>query len=558
MAEEFISLNGKKTPVKEEEFEFIGLKKPDLYKDPITKASDKVASPQGVAKTKTEIRALAKTLPPVADNIRPESLPIIGSQYGIPGIIAGTFLKRRLDPLYGNKQPDGSAGEVIGDYGKELLFNSTLPAAVMRLGQMSLMRGFPQFPGADLATKVKAGFASGLKNFPAVREGAIKQMTDQIMGRYQQPQSQIIREGAEAAGQNFDNLTEEVRGLMERMPRNQPAEISAFAETTPQKFEPELISLPEKPLSLPKPITFKSHSQATKDKMMADWKTANDKLTSDWQTEVARVKAENLKRTQQAKAQTKESSARVVDYRKGFERNREKAVQLGDDVLRRGDIWNPEVEKSIQYLSDTFGEKQVGGMLTQMQKELSTGGNLVDSPTYKKIASTVLSDLKHVQNAKLAAGSQFTDSLAINQLLDKSFVGGKINTKTMSKELDSEVLREAMQPESYLRMQYFLKSVQDLEKKTGMNRLLSIANNKLVWTGVGAAEMLGYHGAAAPAGGIVMTNSMLSKLMQNRETADLVVRALQTPRNAPEAGMLTQLIARGLQIGADVATVPER
>src|SRR5674476_128975 len=76
------------------------------------------------------------------------------------------------------------------------------------------------------------------------------------------------------------------------------------------------------------------------------------------------------------------------------------------------------VGTAIAHLNNMFGKNKVGGMLIQMQKEsASVGGDIARTQTYKQISSTTLSDIVHVQNAKMTAGSEFTNDIAVNKIL---------------------------------------------------------------------------------------------------------------------------------------------
>ena len=147
------------------------------YKDPITAATEKVAPWLGRAAT--------------------EALPAIGSFAGAGGTLIGTgisqMMKRARPDLFG-EQPQGS--DSLVNAGKELLLNNVLPAGLGKLGGLALKTDM-QGIGATVASK--------LSNFPAVREGIVKQLTQQANKRLY-PESGIIEQGAENAASRMGEL----------------------------------------------------------------------------------------------------------------------------------------------------------------------------------------------------------------------------------------------------------------------------------------------------------------------------------------------------------------
>src|SRR5674476_1496984 len=148
------------------------------YKDPITAATEKAAPWLGRAAT--------------------EALPAIGSFAGAGGTLIGTgisqMMKRARPDLFG-EQPQGS--DSLVNAGKELLLNNVLPAGLGKLGGLALKTDM-QGIGATVASK--------LSNFPAVREGIVKQFTQQINKRLY-PESGIIEQGAENAAGRMQDMS---------------------------------------------------------------------------------------------------------------------------------------------------------------------------------------------------------------------------------------------------------------------------------------------------------------------------------------------------------------
>src|SRR5674476_159294 len=148
------------------------------YKDPITAATEKVAPWLGRAAT--------------------EALPAIGSLAGAGGTLVGTgisqMMKRARPDLFG-EQSQGT--DSLVNAGKELLLNNVLPAGLGKLGGLALKTDM-QGIGATVAAK--------LSNFPAVREGVVKQLTQQINKRLY-PESGIIEQGAENAAGRMQDMS---------------------------------------------------------------------------------------------------------------------------------------------------------------------------------------------------------------------------------------------------------------------------------------------------------------------------------------------------------------
>jgi hypothetical protein len=416
------------------------------------------AAPVGVAKTKTDIRNLAKTLPPAKGDPGPESLPIIGSTFGPLGTFAGALAKQVIAPS------QNGAGAAV-DVGKEMALNSLLPWGVTKAA-------------TGIANVVKAPAvwaASKLSNFPAVRERAVQSITNQFMGGMR-PESQVMAEGAETAAQRFGQMTDEARILQEAAPK---------------------LAIP------PKPIPLKSQS-------------------------------------------------------KSFQASQQKAYDEAVGQVKGGDIWGPEVEASMQGIESLFGKGTAGNMLVELQK---AGGDFSKSPTFKQISTTVLGDLKAVQNAKMAAGPRFTNEVAMQDLIGANYKGSSnsINAKAVLDKLDGtkgEIYREALGPEVNLRLRQTMSELMKMEEKGLVDRIIRYSGNKLVWNlsalgmgGLGHALGGGVGGTLGIAAveGPVITNWALNKLMNNPETAALVLQALKTPKTAQEAPVIAKAIATAIQ-----------
>ena len=421
------------------------------YKDPITTATEKVAPWLGRAAT--------------------EALPAIGSFAGPGGTLIGTgisqMMKRSRPDLFGEQQRDFN-GDSLVNAGKELLLNNVLPAGLGKLGGLALKTDM-QGIGATVASK--------LSNFPAVREGVVKQLTQQINKRLY-PESQVIEQGAENASGRLGEMQDTISSLKEQYPDLPPTKSLEIVGGKPQ-----VVETPGGP--------------------------------------------------------------------------------------------HPQVQAAMDHLGDVFGRNRVGGMLLRMQKEATAfDGDIARTQTYKQISSTTLSDIVHVQNAKMTAGPQFTNDIAVNKILTGAGdpTGGTIDATKALGELggkNSEIYKEAMNPASYDSLNKMLVKMKGLEDHNITDTIISFSSRRLVWNLAGGAGLgaLAGHPITGILGGAaaetpVLTNLMLRKIMQNPETVKLVTLAMETPKAAPQAGFLqkalTQVLPRIIQGEADLAAMPQR
>src|ERR1035437_1734215 len=421
------------------------------YKDPITTATEKVAPWLGRAAR--------------------EALPAIGSFAGPGGTLIGTgisqMMKRSRPDLFGEQQRDFN-GDSLVNAGKELLLNNVLPAGLGKLGGLALKTDM-QGIGATVASK--------LSNFPAVREGVVKQLTQQINKRLY-PESQVIEQGAENASGRLGEMQDTISSLKEQYPDLPPTKSLEIVGGKPQ-----VVETPGGP--------------------------------------------------------------------------------------------HPQVQAAMDHLGDVFGRNRVGGMLLRMQKEATAfDGDIARTQAYKQISSTTLSDIVHVQNAKMTAGPQFTNDIAVNKILTGAGdpTGGTIDATKALGELggkNSEIYKEAMNPASYDSLNKMLVKMKGLEDHNITDTIISFSNRRIIWNlagGAGLGALAGHPitgilgGAAAEAP--VLTNLMLRKIMQNPETVKLVTLAMETPKAAPQAGFiqkaLTQVLPRIIQGEADLAAMPQR
>jgi hypothetical protein len=126
------------------------------------------------------------------------SLPMAGAMAaGVPGTLTGSALKTLIQhfaPDTFGKGPE-DAGDTALEMGKDVIGQNLIPGAVQKGVAALIQKGLP---AAVASSKL-------LKNFPAVRSGAAKNMTDEALGKYQFPESGILESAAEnASGTNKD------------------------------------------------------------------------------------------------------------------------------------------------------------------------------------------------------------------------------------------------------------------------------------------------------------------------------------------------------------------
>lgn len=236
---------------------------------------------------------------------------------------------------------------------------------------------------------------------------------------------------------------------------------------------------------------------------------------------------------------------------------------------------HPQVQAAMDHLGEVFGKNRIGGMLRTMQKEAQTAdGDIARTQTYKEIANTTLSDVANTHNARIAAGQEFTNDMAVNKLLTQHAdpVAGTINAAAVLKEMggvNKGIYDEAMNPASKKSFEGLMGELTGYEKKNVTDRVISFTQGHLVWNlagGAGIGALFGHPLSGAALGLLktapIATDLMLRRIMQNPETVQLVRLALKTPLDSTAAPFLqkalTQILPRIIQGEADLATVPSQ
>lgn len=484
MADEkkFYDVNGKElqaTPAGARQFFDVHGNPLDLSKNPLTQET--MPSPSLGEKEGSYLGKLGTESLPFAASFVP------GPGWATAGAIGGaTILKNILKQQFPNALGPStlSSGSPIldtaADIGKEELAQFLIPKAVG--GAASLAAG-----GIS-----KLLSSAPWKYVPSVREAVVKKMVEEMRGGVQ-PESQIVRQGAEQAVQ---------QPLKTDFPLSDVNMPPLGAKFQPIKITKE--TAPFQPIApLPKDIYPPNYGASGPPRQMS----AGFKVSPEGP--VRRTIAED-----------------VVD-----------GISLA------------KVQNFQQQ-----GENEVGNMLIKYNKEAQLGDDVAKSQTMEAISSKTLSSVTHVTNAKLATGSdEFTSNLALNKLIG---TGDKIpKASSILEELQgskNEIYSEALGGRRDS-LEAALKEIQSQQEGHRISdATLRWSQGHLVWAvpamfaGQFSHLLQGVGGAAT---GAVITNSLFGKLMSNPQTAAAVVQALRTPASSPLSPLLRKVIETSTKVG---------
>ncbi len=106
---------------------------------------------------------------------------------------------------------------------------------------------------------------------------------------------------------------------------------------------------------------------------------------------------------------------------------------------------------------------------------------------------------------------------------------------------------DAMPPETYSAVKDMLGSMKEMQKKTVLDRIITYKQGRLVWgAGMGTLAAFGHPLAAAVGESPVILNSIMDRIMSNKETAQLVTAALRTSAKAPQADLINKALTVAL------------
>lgn len=186
-----------------------------------------VKQPLGSELYTPQTKATAAEVAPYMGRLGANSLPMVGSTVGaIPGTIIGTIMSQGLKHMAPNlfgEPPKGNL-RAIGQMGTEVVLNDVVP------GLASVITDPAKLAGSRL-----------LKNFPAVREGAVRQLSKQISSQYPRTQSQILTEAAQGAAIRPTTAQAAERGLIHNSGLS--AGNVGLGNTQPEMFRRQLTDL---------------------------------------------------------------------------------------------------------------------------------------------------------------------------------------------------------------------------------------------------------------------------------------------------------------------------
>jgi len=151
-----------------------------------------------------------------------------------------------------------------------------------------------------------------------------------------------------------------------------------------------------------------------------------------------------------------------------------------------------------------------------------------------------------------------TEKLGLARVFKKTFDGPRVNPGKVLEELNganSELYKEAVNPETHsniVKLMTEAKSIAD-KPKSVIERSLSYGSGRfLLPIAASQLPLYGHEIAGASAalmGGIALGEATISKLMQNPETAKLVLQAIKTPLASPESGFIQKALIHSMRGG---------
>lgn len=200
--------------------------------------------------------------------------------------------------------------------------------------------------------------------------------------------------------------------------------------------------------------------------------------------------------------------------------------------------------------------------------ELAQGSTIGKAITAKILASKGGQMFPSVERAtEGAAATGLKDlggreGLDIRQVLKAGSTGsGKYNPEKIMTELQKPDYDFTISSEAKKQVSDFASNLHALKAGEGStNYLINYAKGHLMLMApsllAGASGHL--EGAAGAAAGMVLTDHALGKLMNNPETAQLVVKAMRTPATAPEADLLQKALTAATRGSVAGAQTPDK
>jgi len=201
---------------------------------------------------------------------------------------------------------------------------------------------------------------------------------------------------------------------------------------------------------------------------------------------------------------------------------------------------------------------------------------------FTKVADRAFSNTEDLRQLKLI-DPQGTENLALSRAVSKGFNGAKVNPDKILTELDSNIYREALNPETHGSLKSLMTALKEQQELTipkpdkilpmgeklkytpekfkpevpklepVNNSLLSLSKGRLVLAApIAAAHLMGIpvtHAVTSVMSGIVLTEASIALLVKNPAIAKLAVAATKMPIDSPASGLLHKALLMGIRGG---------
>ncbi len=223
---------------------------------------------------------------------------------------------------------------------------------------------------------------------------------------------------------------------------------------------------------------------------------------------------------------------------------------------------HPE-EATVKEIADNANLPQpayISGKLKGIRPDKSLEADLYKAAngdiSLSKVSDRVFSNIDDLRKLKIIDPSG-TEKLGLSRIFKRAFDGPKVNPDKVLEELsgsNSDLYKEAINPETHKNIISLMNEAKAISEKPAgwIEKALTYRSGRFLLPIAGIGLIPGGHvvaGSVALAGGtMALTESAIAKLMQNPESAKLVLQAIKTPLNLPESGLLTKaitMLARG-------------
>lgn len=197
----------------------------------------------------------------------------------------------------------------------------------------------------------------------------------------------------------------------------------------------------------------------------------------------------------------------------------------------------------------------------------------------KKVEDRAFSNVGDLRQLKLMDPGG-VEQLGINRAIRKGFSGGKINPDKILSELDNGIYKEALSPEAHSGLSDLMTSLKTESERVISApekvlpigdkmkfkpeapklepvdaNILSYSKGKILLSlpALAIAPVLGVASVAKAAGGIVLGEAAIAKLIQSPKIAQVAIAATKAPLGSPQSEFLTRILMGSLS-GTKVKT----